>query len=244
MIRKTTRLIIRLAGFVISSFLLVAVILILVKATADRDGPDLEWWHSEKINLEFDISDASVVKTLDQYLAREEVVFDELQVLVESNAPLQENNYLNRYRTGNDAYPEKPTGNLNRSNQMRPAVVKGGVLLLHGMTDSPYTLRHLATMFHAKGFYVLNLRLPGHGTIPAELDRLEWQDWQAAVKLGAKHVANQLVVAALILLSCAAIVFLHSDSQMAVERIFECALAHQKYFDWIDCVICVIHIGS
>jgi len=192
MIRKTTRLIIRLAGFVISSFLLVAVTLILVKATADRSGPDLEWWHSEKISSEFDISDASVVKTLDQYLAKEKVAFDELQTLVENNAPSQVNDYLNRYRTGNDAYPEKSTGNLNRSSQMRPVVIEGGVLLLHGMTDSPYTLRHLAAMFYAKGFYVLNLRLPGHGTIPAELDRLEWQDWQAAVKLGAKHVANQL----------------------------------------------------
>jgi len=39
---------------------------------------------------------------------------------------------------------------------------------------------------------VLNLRLPGHGTIPAELDRIQWQDWQAAVKLGARHVAEQL----------------------------------------------------
>ncbi len=65
-------------------------------------------------------------------------------------------------------------------------------MLLHGMTDSPYSLRHLAAMFNAKGFYVLNLRMPGHGTIPAELDRMQWQDWGAAVKLGAKHVAEQL----------------------------------------------------
>ncbi len=192
MIRKTSRLIIRLTGFVISSFLLVAVTLILVKATAARSGPGLEWWHSEEIRSEFDISDASVVKTLDQYLAKEDAVFDELQVLVESNSPSQEHQYLNRYRTGNDAYPDKSGRNLNRSSEKRPVVIAGGVLLLHGMTDSPYTLRHLAAMFHAKGFYVLNLRLPGHGTIPAELDRMEWQDWQAAVKLGAKHVAEQL----------------------------------------------------
>jgi alpha-beta hydrolase superfamily lysophospholipase len=36
------------------------------------------------------------------------------------------------------------------------------------------------------------VRLPGHGTIPAELDRIQWQDWQAAVKFGAKHVSGQL----------------------------------------------------
>ena len=192
MIRKTTRLIIRLTGFVISSFLLVAVTLILTKAMAARNGPELEWWHSEEISSEFDVSDASLINTLNQYLAKEEVVFRELQTLVESNAPSQTRHHLNRFRTGNDSYPDKSGRNLNRSSQKRPAVIAGGVLLLHGMTDSPYTLRRLATMFHAKGFYVLNLRLPGHGTIPAELDRMEWQDWQAAVKLGAKHVANQL----------------------------------------------------
>ena len=192
MIRKTTRFIIRLTGFVISSFLLVAVTLILVKAMAARNGPDLEWWHSEEISSEFDLSDVPVINTLDQYLAKEEVVFHELQTLVESNAPSQTRHHLNRFRTGNDSYPDKSGRNLNRSSQKRPAVIAGGVLLLHGMTDSPYTLRRLATMFHAKGFYVLNLRLPGHGTIPAELDRMEWQDWQAAVELGAKHVANQL----------------------------------------------------
>jgi len=60
------------------------------------------------------------------------------------------------------------------------------------MTDSPYSLRKLADMFHAQGFYVLNLRLPGHGTIPAELDSMEWQDWLAAVQIGARHVAGQL----------------------------------------------------
>ena len=192
MIRKTTRFIIRLTGFVISSFLLVAVTLILVKAMADRNGPDLEWWHNEEISSEFDVSEVSDINTLDQYLAKEKVVFHELQTLVDSNASPQIRNHLNRYRTGNDSYPDKSGRNLNRSSQNRPAAIAGGVLLLHGMTDSPYSLRHLAAMFHKKGFYVLNLRLPGHGTIPAELDRMEWQDWQAAVKIGAQHVANQL----------------------------------------------------
>ncbi len=192
MIRKTARIIIRLTGFVISSFLLVAVTLILARAMAARNGPDLEWWHSERISSEFQKSDAPAIHTLEQYLLQEEAVFRELQALVESNAPPQAHQHLNRFRMGNDSYPDKSGLNLNRSSQKRPAAVAGGVLLLHGMTDSPYSLRHLAEMFNANGFYVLNLRMPGHGTIPAELDRMQWQDWQAAVELGAKHVAEQL----------------------------------------------------
>jgi len=161
MIRKTTHLIIRLTGFVISSFLFVAVTLILVKAMAARNGPELEWWHSEEISSEFDVSEVSAINTLDQYLANEEVVFHELQNLVETNEPPQVLQHLNRYRTGNDSFPDKSGRNLNRSSQKHPAAIKGGVLLLHGLTDSPYSLRHLAEMFHEKGFYVLNLRWNG-----------------------------------------------------------------------------------
>jgi len=192
MIRKTTRVIIRLTGFVVSSFLLVAVTLILARAMVARNGPDLEWWHSEEIRSEFERSDVPAINTLDQYLLKEEAVFRELQTLAESNTSRQKGPHLNRFRVGNDSYPDKSGLNLNRSSQKRPAVVAGGVLLLHGMTDSPNSLRHLANMFYADGFYVLNLRMPGHGTIPAELDRMQWQDWQAAVELGAKHVAEQL----------------------------------------------------
>ena len=43
MIRKTAGLILRLLAFVIASFLLVAVTLILARAVTVRGGPDLEW---------------------------------------------------------------------------------------------------------------------------------------------------------------------------------------------------------
>jgi len=192
MIRKTARLLLRLVTFIVSSFLLVAVTLILARAISLRGGPDLEWWHSEEISSEFRSSDRSGITTLDQYLAKEHAVFRELQQLVESHAGEIDPRLVSRYRTGSRSYPDKSGQNLNRSKQFFPEVVRGGVLLLHGMTDSPYSLRHLASTFLANGFYVLNLRMPGHGTIPGELDRLQWQDWLAAVELGAAHVASRL----------------------------------------------------
>jgi alpha-beta hydrolase superfamily lysophospholipase len=192
MIKKTARLIIRLTSFVISSFLLVAVTLILASAISARKGVDLDWWHNEKIDSEFRASDSDTINTLGQYLAREALVFAELEALVERNSPRIDSPFLNRFQKGNDSYPEKPGQNFNRSAVKQPAVIKGGVLLLHGMTDSPYSLRHFATMFEENGFYVLNMRMPGHGTLPSELDRMQWQDWLAAAKIGARHVAAQL----------------------------------------------------
>jgi hypothetical protein len=50
MIKKSLRLALRITTFVISSFLLVAVTLILANAMAVRKGPDLEWWHTEIIS--------------------------------------------------------------------------------------------------------------------------------------------------------------------------------------------------
>ena len=41
------------------------------------------------------------------------------------------------------------------------------VLMLHGMSDSPYSLRHLAEVYRARGFVVLIPRMPGHGTAPS-----------------------------------------------------------------------------
>jgi len=192
MIRKTARLLLRATIFVVSSFLLVAVTLILARAFSLRSGPDLQWWHSEEISAEFNSNETQVITTLDQYLAREDLVFDELQTLVRGNAATLEPRRLNRYRPGSKSNPDKPGQNLNRSMQLYPDIARGGVLLLHGMTDSPYSLRHLASLFLANGFYVLNLRMPGHGTIPAELDRLQWQDWLAAVEIGARHVSSQI----------------------------------------------------
>jgi alpha-beta hydrolase superfamily lysophospholipase len=36
------------------------------------------------------------------------------------------------------------------------------------------------------------LRLPGHGTVPASLERATWQDWLAATRLGARTVRKQI----------------------------------------------------
>jgi alpha-beta hydrolase superfamily lysophospholipase len=69
--------------------------------------------------------------------------------------------------------------------------VEGAVLLLHGLTDSPYTMRHLAEIYRSRGFRVLALRLPGHGTVPAALLDVEWEDWRAAVRVGARAVTER-----------------------------------------------------
>ena len=60
------------------------------------------------------------------------------------------------------------------------------------MTDSPYSLRRIGEVLQARGFYVLGLRLPAHGTVPSALIKVRWKDWVAASRIGARHVRNRI----------------------------------------------------
>jgi carboxylesterase len=54
-----------------------------------------------------------------------------------------------------------------------------GVLLLHGFTSTPQSLRPWAEHLTERGLTVRVPRLPGHGTTWQELNRTRWQDWYA-----------------------------------------------------------------
>jgi alpha-beta hydrolase superfamily lysophospholipase len=69
---------------------------------------------------------------------------------------------------------------------------KGAVVLLHGLTDTPYSMRHVAQIYFEKGFVALGLRIPGHGTVPGGLSKISWHDWTAATRLAVREV-NKLI---------------------------------------------------
>lgn len=56
-----------------------------------------------------------------------------------------------------------------------------GCLLIHGYTDSPFTVQSVGAKLAEAGFTVRADVLPGHGTDPAELNRLTWRAWWDAV---------------------------------------------------------------
>ncbi|MBA2717382.1 MAG: alpha/beta fold hydrolase [Propionibacteriales bacterium] len=56
-----------------------------------------------------------------------------------------------------------------------------GVLLTHGFTGSPASMRPWGEHLAADGFTVSVPRLPGHGTTWRELNSTTWQDWYAEV---------------------------------------------------------------
>jgi carboxylesterase len=57
-----------------------------------------------------------------------------------------------------------------------------GVLVCHGFTGSPRTIRPWAEHLAAAGLTVRAPRLPGHGTTWQDLNRTGWQDWFGVVE--------------------------------------------------------------
>ena len=55
-----------------------------------------------------------------------------------------------------------------------------GVLVLHGFTGNPTSMRPLAERFADAGYSVMLPRLPGHGTTVADMMTTNWDDWSGA----------------------------------------------------------------
>jgi alpha-beta hydrolase superfamily lysophospholipase len=157
-----------------------------------RNGPPLEPWHTEHLSAEFTVRDADDVRTFDDYLALEDRLFEQLREEVYDATETGPAYALWRYSSGSAADPQLWQPNLNRSYELRADDARGGVLLLHGMSDSPYSLHAVGEVLHERGYWVLGLRLPGHGTAPSGLKTSTWQDMAAAVRLSMKHLASQV----------------------------------------------------
>ena len=154
--------------------------------------PELKPWHRLVPKAELKAADLGETATLADYLKREEETFTEVKREIASRLAPEDRVDLNRYFDGGPLDPGNAPKNWNRTFEMVPEKVTGGVLLVHGLTDSPYSVRALAEIYRENGFYALGLRMPGHGTVPGALTEASWEDWLAAVRLGARHVRSRI----------------------------------------------------
>lgn len=165
------------------------VVLIIVFVVYLNNQADLRVWHLAKLDQEFTVD--SGVNNFKDYLALEERLFRQLDTLVYAKIPADQQNDINRYNRGSLSDPKRWSPNWNHSFVLPSESPSASVLLLHGMSDSPYSLRHIGERLNDAGAYVLGLRLPGHGTAPSGLTDISWQDMAAAVDLAMRHLAQQ-----------------------------------------------------
>ena len=188
MLRKLIRLLAAAVRSLLLGLLLVGVVLY---ARFLLRGPELAAWHTADLRSEFTSSQAEEVRTLDDYRALEERLFAELQREVRDHLEPRERHAFNRYNPGSRSDPAGWTTDWNRTYEFAPARAGGAVLLLHGLTDSPYSLRSIGEHLAGRDLLVVGLRLPGHGTAPSGMLDFEVEDMQAAVRMAMRDLRRR-----------------------------------------------------
>ncbi len=178
---------------VISTVAGLSLAVFLLSLQGCGDGRPLEPWHTEALTEEFTADMAGHgVRSLRDYLDLEDRLFRELHERVVKSTPTGPGYALVRFSQGSAADPGRWPRNWNRTFELQADAPTGGVLLLHGMSDSPYSLRALGEALNRAGYLVVGLRLPGHGTAPSGLRSVTSQDMAAAVRVAMTHLADTL----------------------------------------------------
>lgn len=154
-----------------------------------ENGPDLHRWHTW-------VGDEMTAKEIDKasfsaYLARENAIFREMNREVTDTLSDAEKTPINRYYANSLVYPGQFSPDWNRSLVLIPqGKPRGAVVLLHGLTDSPYSMRYLAESYRRQGFVAIAPRLPGHGTAPGALTGVDWKDWLAVTRMAVREATR------------------------------------------------------
>lgn len=168
-----------------------AVILLALRIYDSQRGLPLEPWHTY-------VPDELSVEEIDhagwtEYLAAEEAIFEAVRTEVTQELDAEDRVPVNRYFDGSPVYPGRLAQDWNRSYVLEPeGTPVGAVVFLHGLTDSPYSLRHVARRYRAHGFVAVAIRLPAHGTVPGALTDVEWEDWTAATRLAVREARRRI----------------------------------------------------
>lgn len=79
-----------------------------------------------------------------------------------------------------------PTGH---NDQQKPSK---GILLVHGLGDSPWSFHDLGAELAQQGFLARSILLPGHGTTPADMLDVKAEDWLAVVHQQAQALQSDV----------------------------------------------------
>ncbi|WP_285164913.1 alpha/beta hydrolase [Shewanella goraebulensis] len=171
-------------GLIGSIIVFLAAVVWLLNARSE-----LDLWHTTELKHEY--HQQSGLKTFNEYIALENDLFSELESKIYQTYQPSKSSLINRYETSSLSDPRMWKTNWNRTFEWSNPSAEYGVLLIHGMSDSPYAMSHIAKHFRDSA-YVLGLRLPGHGTIPAGLTDITWPDLASAVNLATEHMKSKL----------------------------------------------------
>jgi alpha-beta hydrolase superfamily lysophospholipase len=154
-------------------------------------APPLLPWHIE-VPKELD-ADAIDKSNWTAWVAHEAALFDAVDAAIGEDLPARYAVASNRYSPNSPFHRSRRAPDWNRSYVLVPGDAPRGVaVMLHGLTDGPYSLRHVARHYQARGYVVVGVRLPGHGTVPAGLTAVGRDDWRAATRLAVREARRRV----------------------------------------------------
>ena len=165
-------------------------VFVALRAWQSQEGPPLELWHT---HVPSELATDELARTdWAGYVAHETKVFDEVRTQVTQKLEPEARVAGNRYFVDSPLNAARFAQDWNRSFVLEPSGTPlGAAVLLHGLTDSPYSMRHIAQRYRDNGWLAVVIRFPGHGTVPAALTAVEWQSWVAAGRIAVREARRR-----------------------------------------------------
>lgn len=106
-----------------------------------------------------------------------------------------------------------------------------GVLMVHGFSGSPASLRPMGEWFAGQGISVVGVRLPGHGTSVEDFRVHPWPSWVAAVEEGLGELRGACETVVVLAQSFGAALAVHAAVDHP-DRVNGLVLISPYLFDW------------
>lgn len=117
-----------------------------------------------------------------------------------------------------------------------PGIPRAGVLLVHGLGDSPWTFHDIGAVLAAHGYLARTVLLPGHGTRPEDMLDVTLEDWRQVVAAQTRALQDEVPAVFLGGFSTGAnLVVEHAYKNPDVDGLllFSPAFKSDSSFDWL-----------
>jgi len=180
--------IVKLSKRTINVVLILLITIYFVRAFDARNYMQLRDEHRITLEQEYD-SERDGDVNWSEYLELESELTVELARKINSSSY---SSRIDRHVQNSPANPNNFDRNWNHSYVLKPLrAVSGAAVLLHGLSDSPYSVRTTAELFSNKGFIAYAPRMPGHGFAVGSLRQVSWQDWLAVTRMAMLEADKQ-----------------------------------------------------
>lgn len=109
------------------------------------------------------------------YIAESRLIIEKNRIDL-ANLPPDQAEHIIDANTPYEFHPEQPLVSNGK--------IKYGALLIHGLFDSPFSLKEIGKQLQSNGILASSVLLPGHGTKPDDLLNITYQDWIDVVRYG------------------------------------------------------------